>query len=62
MNLEKYIVLNDLCRMTLADKIGISRQALHNISKKGAKPSLKTALKIEHVTKGFVTLREMVGK
>ena len=62
MELEKFIKLNELCRTTFARKIGISRQALHNISKNGAKPSLKTALAIERLTKGFVTLREMVGK
>lgn len=59
MKLKKWLKSAPLSRNALAARLGITRQALYNITN-GAKPKLALALKIEKETGGNVTLQDLV--
>lgn len=60
MTLREYIETGESDIDTLARSVGVSRHAIHKWIYGQRSPHLATALKIEKVTRGKVTLRELV--
>ncbi len=54
MTLQEYLKTHNISR--LADRAGVSRQAMYNYNKGEHLPNLKTAAAIEKATNGEVTL------
>lgn len=58
MQFKTWIPLSGLEKTEIARKLGISRQALHNIEKHGAQPKWDLAQKIIKISDGKVTIKE----
>jgi len=60
MNLKAYLKSSNISRRAFSESLGIHYMHLSNILRKCRRPSPELALKIERVTGGAVTLKELL--
>lgn len=60
MDIQDYLIENEISQTDFAAIVGVHLITLHNIVKKGGTPSLETALKIEKASDGKVTCEDLL--
>jgi len=62
MELYQYIFKNNITQKNLAKDLGVSPLTVHFIVRRKSSPSLKVALALEKLTKGKVSLEELLSE
>ncbi len=60
MDLKEYLDVHRITYKEFSERLGINRQSLQNVVYGNKKPSLDLAIKIEELTKGQITPRELL--
>jgi DNA-binding XRE family transcriptional regulator len=60
MKLATYLKRKEISPAVLARRVGCSRQTIYNYMRGTRKPSLRTAMRIVAVTRGKVSLKELL--